>query len=149
VTAFDFGDVSYGIEPLESSPLANAIETWAINDASVVVEEKLEVIVYPNPYMGDGRYSTAGYEDPYGTGFVDHERRIHFLNLPPRCTVKIYTVSGDLVREFGHPGPTTNTDSKLTWNLRSANNEIVTSGIYLYSVESEWGHQIGKIVIIL
>jgi len=149
VTAFDFGDAIYGIDPLETSPLANSIEVWAISDAEAVREDNLPVKVYPNPYHGDGSYALAGYEDPLKTGFIDHERRIHFLNLPTECTITIYTISGDIVRKLKHPGNFTDTESKLTWNVRSTNNEIVTSGIYLYVVESRWGKQMGKIVIIL
>jgi hypothetical protein len=149
VTAFDFGDFTDKFGVLESSPMSNAIEVWAINDAATVLEKGLQVSVYPNPYIGSGSYASAGYEDPNRTEFVDHERRIHFVNLPPRCTIKIFTVSGDQVRELGHPGNFSSTDSKLHWNMRSRNNEIVTSGIYIFSLESEWGNQIGKIVIIL
>jgi len=149
VTAFDFGDSFYKLEELESSPLANSVEAWPINDAVSVLERGLQVRTYPNPYYGDGRYAAAGYEDPQKSGFVDHERRIHFLNLPPRCTVRIYTLDGDLVRTLDHPGSYTSADSKLQWNLRSKNNELVASGIYLYVVESEWGKQIGKIIVVL
>jgi hypothetical protein len=120
-----------------------------INDAAYVEEHNLEVQVYPNPYKGDGGYASAGYEDPYRTGFVDHERRIHFVNLPRSCRIRIFTVSGDLVRTLVHPGHFTNADSKLTWNMRSQNNELVTSGIYIYCVESNGNTQIGKIVIVL
>lgn len=148
VTAFDFGDAYFGVDPLESSPMSNSVETWAIAEASYVLDNELKVTVYPNPYVGDGGYAGAGYEDPLRTGFVDYERRIHFLNLPPQCTIKIFTVSGDLVRTMHHPGRYSDTDAKLTWNVRSTNNEIVTSGIYIFSVESKWGHQIGKIVVI-
>jgi hypothetical protein len=149
VTAFDFGDFETGLEAMESSPLANAVEVWTINDAAYVEEHNLEVQVYPNPYKGDGGYASAGYEDPYKTGFVDHERRIHFVNLPRSCTIRIFTVSGDMVRTLAHPGYFSNADSKLTWNMRSQNNELVTSGIYIYCVESNDHAQIGKIVIIL
>jgi hypothetical protein len=149
VTAFDFGDPHLGIEPLESSPIANSVEVWAIDNASSVISKGIRVETYPNPYIGDGAYADAGYEDPYRTGFVDHERRIHFLNLPPRCVVKIYTLSGDYVRGLEHPGCHSDSDSKLVWDMRSSNNELVTSGIYIFCVESDWGDQIGKIVIIL
>lgn len=149
VTAFDFGDEAFGIDPLETSPLANDIEVWAIDDASWVIDNRLEVLAYPNPYRGDGTYAASRYEDAGGSGFVDHERRMHFKNLPPRCTIKIYTISGDFVRELEHPGPYTQADSKLEWNMRSKNNELIASGIYLFVVKSEWGTQIGKLVVIL
>ena len=149
VTAFDFGDLVNGLDPLESSPLANIIEVWSINDANEVLKKRLKVVAYPNPYIGDGRYFATGYEDPERTGFVDHERRMHFLNLPPHCTIKIFTLNGDLVRVLVHPGASSDTESKIHWNMRSTNNEIVASGIYIFAVESELGNQIGKIVIIL
>jgi hypothetical protein len=149
VTAFDFGDFETGLAPLESSPLANAVEVWPINDADYVAQHESKVVVYPNPYRGDVDYAMAGYEDPGGTGFVDHERRIHFVNLPRECTIKIYTVSGDRVITLYHPGKNSDADSKLTWNLRSQNNELVASGIYLWVVMTEFDTQVGKMVIIL
>jgi len=149
VTAFDFGDYERDLEPLESSPLSNATEVWAINDASVSLRENIPVEVYPNPYYGDGRYAASDYEDQGHSGFVDHTRRIHFVNLPPRCKIRIYTLSGELVRELDHPGRFTDTDSKIQWDLRTRHNELVASGIYLFSIESEWGNQVGKFVIIL
>jgi hypothetical protein len=33
--------------------------------------------------------------------------------------------------------------------MRSRNNELVASGIYIYSVESVHGNSVGKIVVIL
>jgi len=150
VTAFDCGDFNAGLDPLESSPISNLIETWAINDRQAVLEGGLDVIPYPNPYIGDGGYIVAGYEDTERTGFVDHQRRIHFINMPPSCTLTIYTISGDLVRELVHPGESSNTDTHISWNLRSTNNELVASGIYIFVVESsQYGKQIGKIVVAL
>lgn len=149
VSAFDFGDFKNGIAPLSSSPLSNMIEVWPTNDAATVIDEDLDVVVYPNPYYGDGRYIRSRYEDREGTGFVDHSRRVHFVNLPPQCTIKIYTLDGDHVRTLEHPGIASDADSKIQWDLRSRNNEIVTSGIYIFVVESELGNQIGKLVLIL
>ncbi len=149
VTTFDFGDFTNSLESMESSPLANAVEVWAMNDASVVEREAVTPEVYPNPYIGDGRYWDAAYEDPSRTGFIDHERRIHFINLPHRCTIRIYTLSGDLVKVIEHPGPDSNTDARVQWNMRSRNNELVASGIYVYSVQSAGRNSVGKIVIIL
>jgi hypothetical protein len=158
VTAFDFGEFKKkygeerGLESQESSPVSNAVELWAINDASVVLDRKLNVQVYPNPYIGDGTYFRAEYERPRTESEAsepDHLRRIHFVNLPPKCTLKIYTLDGDLVRSIDHEGPTSDWSSKIYWDMRTRNNELVASGIYLFSVESEWGNQVGKFVIVL
>ena len=151
VTTFDFGDFTNNLASMESSPLANVVEIWAMNDASVVADSSYAPQVYPNPYVGDGRYWDSGYEDPGRSGFYDHERRIHFINLPYECMIKIYTLSGDLVKELEHGpnSPFSDTDSRVQWNMRSRNNELVASGIYIYSVESAWGNYVGKLVIIL
>lgn len=153
VTAFDFGDFQNNLAPMESPKLANATEVWAINDGSVVESGRLEPYVYPNPYYGDGRYKDARYEDPQG--FVDHSRVVHFANLPSEAKIKIYTLSGDLVKEIDHfatckeSGTNSQWTSKASWNMRSQHNELIASGIYLYSIETDYGHYVGKLVIIL
>ncbi|MFH1893413.1 MAG: T9SS type A sorting domain-containing protein [Candidatus Zixiibacteriota bacterium] len=154
VTAFDFGEFNKnfgevkGIEAQESSPLANVVELWAINDAATVAGRGLKVEVYPNPYYGDGQYIRAGYEDREKTNFVDHSRQIHFVNLPAEATIRIYTLDGDLIKQIDHPGTHSDWDSKVYWDMRTRNNELVASGIYLFSVESSSGNQVGKFVII-
>jgi len=150
VTAFDFGNPENGLEPLESSPLSNAVKVYPIYSADQVRENKAEVAVYPNPYRGDAGYSIDGYEDPLGTDRLEYERRIHFINLPSECIIKIWTVDGDLVRkiEHGPDSPYSETNSKAFWDLISRNTQAIVSGIYIYSIESEYDTQIGKIVII-
>ena len=72
------------------------------------------------------------------------------MNLPERATIKIFTLDGDMVREIQHEpgGIFTETSSTAWWDLISKNTQAVVSGVYLYSVESELGTQLGKIVII-
>ena len=147
VTAFDYGNPENGLEPLESSPLTNAVKVFPIYSADQVKEVGAEVAVYPNPYRIDGGYQTSGYE---GDGDKDRERRIHFINLPEICTIKIWTTDGDLVREINHgpDNPTSETNSQAYWDLITRNTQAVVSGIYIYSIESDTDTQIGKIVII-
>ncbi len=76
-------------------------------------------------------------------------RRIHFVNLPPKATIKIFSLDGDLIRELHHPESRfSDTPSHTAWDLITRNTQAITSGIYLYSIESDWGNQVGKIVII-
>jgi len=149
VTAFDFGDISTGMVPAESNPLDNLIQANPTDFPSTDFDQGPQVTVYPNPYYGEDRYARSGHEDPNHTGIFDEERRIHFIDLPPYCTVKIYTISGELVRELAHPGGDSKSDTELLWNLKSKDDMLVTSGIYLFVVESYWGNQIGKFLIIL
>jgi hypothetical protein len=90
-----------------------------------------------------------GYEDPFREGWSERDRRIHFVNLPSEATIKIYSLDGDLVREMQHPDPNlSDSDSHLAWDMVTRNIQAVVSGIYLYTVESELGTQVGKIVVI-
>ena len=151
VTALDFGNPATSLAPLESSPLANAIQIYPVNSSDRVVAEKLNVTVFPNPYRIDGGYFTAGYERLEGNiTDEEHARRIHFANLPSKATIRIYTLDGDLVRELQHPAgaPLQEGESMMAWDLITRNTQAAVSGIYLYSVESELGNQIGKFVII-
>jgi hypothetical protein len=110
--------------------------------------------VYPNPYRLDGGYATGGFE---GTTLAersqisDRNRRIHFYNLAPKCTIRIYTLDGDLVREINHDlpagDPLSNHD---TWDLITRNTQLVVSGLYYWTVEAEGGNvQVGKLVVIM
>ena len=47
--------------------------------------------VVPNPYFITNRAVTATGTD-----------KIFFTRLPPRCTIRIYTLVGELVREIEH-----------------------------------------------
>ncbi len=149
VTAFDYGSSQYNIGALETSPLANAVREFPLPSSDVVEEQGLEVIVYPNPYRIDDGYARAGYENRDRSKAAQWARRIHFINLPKICTIRIYTVSGDLVREIKHYCPEGGPESQHEeWNVISRNTQAITTGIYIWSVRSEMGEQLGKLVII-
>ncbi len=149
VTAFDAGIAVGGVESLESPVQANMQLAYPTYSPEYVEEQRLKVSVYPNPYKIDAGYRQRGYEDPNREGFKERVRRIHFVNLPPKATIKIFSLDGDLIRELHHPSSRfSDTPSHTAWDLITRNTQAVVSGIYLYTVESDWGTQIGKIVII-
>ena len=152
VTTFDFGNPTTNLGPLESSPLANAIEVYPLYSSDQVVERNLKVTVFPNPYRENGGYIEAGYESRNNdvSGSRDRVRRIWFANLPREATIRIYTLDGDLVRELQHPCDCNlqGGESMMAWDLISRNTQAAVSGIYLYTVESELGTQVGKFVVI-
>ena len=86
------------------------------------------VIVYPNPY----RPGTA----------VDGKLKI--INLPVDCTVTIYNIAGEKIREIkesdlGNLG-------WIEWDGKNESNELVARGVYLYVVIAPDGSKkIGKI----
>jgi len=152
VTAFDYGSPRSGLSALETNPTVRPKVTYPLEAVDRVLDDNLEVFVYPNPYRIDGDYRERGFE---GRGEsdrpVDRTRAIHFANLPPRCTIRIYSLDGDLIREISHDvdpsDPLANHD---TWNLITRNTQLVVSGLYYWTVEDDQGRtQVGKLAIIL
>lgn len=149
VTAFDYGSRAHQLSALESSVLANATLAYPLTASEDVEANGLNVIVYPNPYRIDGGYARAGYENRDRTRSAERARAVNFANLPSVCTIRIYTLSGDLVDQIEHYRPGGGPDAQHeTWNMLSRNTQAITTGIYLWSVTSAMGEQLGKLVII-
>lgn len=154
VTAFDYGSPGIGLESLESSKTTNMVAEYPQNQTSIVETLGLDVVVYPNPYRMDGNYRTQEGGNFEGRGMEslpdDRVRAIHFTNLPHKCTIRIFTVDGDLVHEIDHDYPPDSPGSMHEiWDVITRNTQVPVSGIYYYSVESESGNQIGKLVLIM
>ena len=119
-----------------------------------VVTEGLKAYVFPNPYVGDGHYEASGFE---GRGHMSVDptderiRRLNFANLPPKCTIRIFSLDGDLIRELDHDADPSDPASAVeTWDMVTRNTQAVVSGIYYWTVEDSNGNtQIGKFVVIL
>ena len=60
------------------------------------------------------------------------DNRIKITNLPQRATVKIFTVSGTLVRELKKDDPVTSID----WDLKNDFGIPIASGLYIIHVET-------------
>lgn len=111
------------------------------------------VKVVPNPYRVDANYTyeEGGWE---GRARDWHEglRVIWFTHLPPRAILRIYSLAGDIVSTIEHDDDERMAAGKPVgqeeWNLLSDGGRAIASGIYLFSVESEFGKQIGKFAII-
>jgi hypothetical protein len=153
VTAFDFGSPSSGLPSLESSVTVGAKSAYPLSSVDEVAQKDLKVFVYPNPYRIDAGYQALGFEgrNLEMTLPPDKMRLIHFANLPDSCTIRIYTLDGDLVREIDHNmDPSDPNASHETWNLITRNTQLVVSGLYYWTVEANDGAtQIGKLVIIM
>jgi hypothetical protein len=150
LTAFDHGDPISGLEPLESSVTLNAQEVWAINSAEVVKSTRPKPGVYPNPYKFSEYYNASGWENPRGLEpDPERARKVTFFNVPDTCVVSIWSIDGDLVRRLEHrEDPSSSEASVVVWNLITRNTQAVKAGIYLYSIESRFGVDTGKLVII-
>lgn len=97
--------------------------------------------VVPNPYLGMASFEQAPYAQ---TGRGD--RRIEFRALPVNSTVRIYTVTGELVQTLHQD---TGFQDYIAWNLRSKDNLEVAPGLYIFHVEAPGEPDfIGKFAII-
>jgi hypothetical protein len=152
VTVFDYGSPKSGLGALETNPTLEPIITYALPSVAEVVKTRPDVYVYPNPYLLDAGYRTDGFEGRDRPDLPeDRTRWIHFANLPPKCTISIYALDGDLVREIIHDidpfDPLANHD---TWDLITRNSQQPVSGLYYWTVEDEDGKiQIGKLALIM
>ncbi len=152
VTVFDHGDPSKGLGPIETNPADNASREYAENSTDLVLQNGLKVVVYPNPYFINGGYRGRyeGWEQDQQGLPSEYTRALHFANLPPKCTIRIFTIDGDLVATVDHDYPPGSPGSMHDqWDMISRNHMAIMSGIYYYSVESEYGNQIGKFVVIM
>jgi hypothetical protein len=150
VAPFDHGMVTLDqrIEPQSASPFGNAYLVYPIATDSARREEGLRISVYPNPYRIDHDYSFFEKKHPI-TGHPQSNQRINFVNLPPKCTIRIYTVDGDLVQQINHDKDPNASDSGYDfWDLLTRNAQKVVAGLYVFTVESNEGRSIGKLIII-
>lgn len=149
VTAFDFGSPSSGLASLETKPINNFVRELPLTPADSVEKHGLDAYVYPNPYRVDGAYSERGFENRYGSLIPERARLINFVNLPKVCTISIFSLDGDLVRQIDHNYPNGGPGSMHeTWDLITRNTQAVVSGLYLWVIESDQRTQIGKLVVI-
>jgi len=76
----------------------------------------------PNPY-----YGASGYE----TGQVDN--RVKITNLPKECTISIYTINGNLIRQVKKD----NEISYFEWDLKNNYGIPIASGMYVIHIDAE------------
>ena len=107
--------------------------------------------VVPNPYVATNRFESL---NPYNSG--RGPRVIKFTHVPPDATIRIFTVSGKLIRTLerreGRNDNITVADllnGTVDWDLESDDNLTVSYGIYLFQVEAPGlGERTGTFAII-
>jgi hypothetical protein len=138
VISYSAPDLEEGLPSFESGFNENAVLVYP-GPQPPASASVARVGVAPNPYRGGSSYDNPA-EPELG-------RKIWFTNLPARCTIKIFTVAGDLVRTLRHDNPA---EGKHSWDVLSQYGRAIASGLYIYSVENlDTGEvQRGKLVII-
>ncbi len=111
-----------------------------------------QVLVVPNPYRGDNRYPGGGGLSMFAGAFNGDNGLIWFIHLPKKATIRIFTLAGDIITTLQHDDVRRAASGLFTgqeeWRILTESGAALASGIYLYSVESDLGTQIGKFVIL-
>jgi hypothetical protein len=112
-----------------------------------------KVKVVPNPYRVDADYTyEGGGWEGLSRSWTENDRVIWFIHLPPKCTIHVFTLAGDVVTTIEHDDTQRTTPDRPPgqeeWNLLSESGRAIASGIYVFVVDSEFGKQVGKFVVI-
>ena len=157
VTAFDLGNSQ--IHPLESGKTQN--QRIAVPGPQAGERADSKPTVFPNPYRVETRWDQ-------GTNVRDHY--LWFANLPERCTIRIFTLAGDLLIEKEFDGTTyhgegtrgvydpssslgkpTLSGATFGWDLITRQGQAIATGLYLYSVEDHASgnkRYVGKFLVV-
>lgn len=155
ISAYDQGDSAIGVSSLESA----AVRVRAIPGTPATSSADAVIGVYPNPYYVNAAWDQAG----------ERSRKIYFTNLPARATIKIFTMTGDLVADIIHDAATydgtgikwfndftgTGVQAQFAggehaWDLITKYDQAIATGMYLFTVKDETTGAVkrGKFVII-
>ncbi len=136
---------SYATFQTATTPINNnfpmyRFSTGGLNSAPSSTETLTNILdrvkVVPNPY-----YAFSDYE------VNQLDNRVKIINLPPNCSVSIYSINGTLIKQFGRavpgvselltdgPGGIANMNNFLDWDLKNTVGVPVASGIYLVHVK--------------
>ncbi len=157
VTAFDLGNAT--IRSLESGKSQN--QRIAVPGPQAGERADDVPTVFPNPYRVEARWDQ-------GRNVRDHY--LWFANLPEKCTIRIYTLAGDLLIEKEFDGTTyhgegtrgvydpatslgkpTLSGATFGWDLITRQGQAIATGLYMYSVEDHGPgkkRHVGKFLVI-
>ncbi len=110
-------------------------------DTDLAAEELEKIAVVPNPYIASSAFEVR-------TSSVGRsERRIAFINLPAKCTIRIYNLRGELIQTLTRDA--LSDDGMEFWDLKTRDFQDVAYGVYIYHVEAPGiGNKTGKFALI-
>ena len=127
-------------KPFEKNDIF-VFETKKAEFKNEIAKEGLNnIYVVPNPYVA---YSIS--ENPGRTFTKRGDRELQFRNLPQTCTIRIYTITGELVDTIEKDDLT----SMVSWDLLSSEGMRIAYGVYIYHVDIPGvGEKIGRFGVI-
>jgi hypothetical protein len=143
------GDRSKGSAPYHNVYQVVTTPYKSLTGADTTMGLSKVIKVVPNPYIVFDAWEKT-----------TEQRYVKFTHLPNECTIRIYTLAGDLVKTIHHQDTHTQPlDQGGTENWDFTNEspgadptrvagQLVASGVYVYHVESPVGEATGKLVFI-
>jgi hypothetical protein len=138
-------------------------ENWLKVDMEFPSSESVgKVLAVPNPYRVDRTYTyeSGGWEG-YQSNWSEFERSMKFIRMPAgEWTIRIFTVAGEIVqviqnrRDTGYRignrvlGEYRGDRGEADFDLMNEGYRPIASGVYIFTVESDFGEQTGKFVVI-
>ena len=130
------------IKPFLSADIFRFTSKKGYTDNAQAKIDMNNIKVVPNPYLANALWEP---KNPYSSG--RGPRSIHFTHLPSKCTIRIFTVSGELVKEIEHESNIY--DGSAEWDLLTKDNLSASYGVYIYHVDAPGvGTKAGKFAII-
>jgi len=126
----------------KDSHLRFTINTYDGVNTDSLKKTMADIRVVPNPYV-----ATNVMEEAVSNQFLNQRRRLMFTNVPAQATLKIFTISGVLIREI----KIDNSPERgiVHWDMLTREGLEIAAGMYLYHIEAETGDQkIGKFAVI-
>ncbi len=68
---------------------------------------------------------------------------ITFVNLATDTTIKIYTITGELVKQLQADG-----SAPIIWDVKNSDGDNVASGVYIYQIKNSFSEKRGKLIIV-
>ncbi len=139
------GDV---LNVLTSKPFSSADKftfttTGAQYSPQLAATQMDQIKVVPNPYVAVNDVEPTDRLP----GTTRGSRRIYFEHLPKECLIRIFTLSGELVKELSHSSGIDN--GREYWDLLNRDNLGVAYGVYIAHVEAKGiGDRILKFAVI-
>ena len=117
-------------------------------DQTVVKAGLGQIAVVPNPYISAASWERRNFQQS-GRG----ERKIYFINLPSRATIRIFTIAGKLVDTIEHDSTVDDDfggfEGAHSWDMRTREGLDIAFGVYVYHVKVDGvGQKIGKFAVI-
>jgi hypothetical protein len=124
----------------ETDSIMFSVSAEKLYNAETAKSTMDSIRVVPNPYVASNLMESSVVNK-----YLNQGRRLMFTNLPERCTIKIFTVSGILIRELHAPDDAltgvgtfgTANNGMLHWDMLTKEGLEIAAGMYFYHVKDD------------